>query len=54
VKKGDMLSTFLFGGSDIVMVFERASNVNVTAAVGVHYSIRSQYAYSNIARLRKV
>lgn len=54
VKKGDMLSTFLFGGSDIVMVFERESNVNVTAAVGVHYPIRSQYAYSNIARLRKV
>jgi len=54
VRKGDMLSTFLFGGSDIVMVFERESNVNVTAAVGTHYPIRSQYAYSNIARLRKV
>ena len=54
VKKGDMLSTFLFGGSDIVMVFERESNVNITAQVGVHYPIRSQYAYSNIARLKKV
>jgi phosphatidylserine decarboxylase len=54
VKKGDMISTFLFGGSDIVMVFERESNVNVTAQVGVHYPIRSQYAYSNIARLGKV
>ena len=53
VRKGDMLSTFLFGGSDIVMVFQRESNVNVTAAVGVHYPIRSQYAYANLAKLRK-
>ena len=37
-----------------VMVFERESNVNITAQVGVHYPIRSQYAYSNIARLKKV
>ena len=54
VKKGDMLSTFFFGGSDIVMVFERQSNVNITAQVGVHYPIRSQYAYANIAKLLKV
>jgi phosphatidylserine decarboxylase len=51
VKKGDMISSFLFGGSDIVMVFERQSNVNITAQVGVHYPIRSQYAYANIAKL---
>lgn len=54
VKKGDMISTFLFGGSDIVVVFERQANVNITAAVGVHYPIRSQYAYSNIAELVNV
>ena len=36
VSKGEMISTFLFGGSDIVMVFERQSNVNITATVGVH------------------
>ena len=54
VKKGDMMSTFLFGGSDIVMVFERESNVNITAQVGVHYPIRSQYACANIAKLKKV
>jgi phosphatidylserine decarboxylase len=54
VKKGDMISTFLFGGSDIVMVFERQSNVNITATVGVHYPIRSQYAYSNIINLLEV
>ncbi len=51
VKKGDMISTFLFGGSDIVLVFERQSNVNITATMGVHYPVRSQYAYSNIAEL---
>ena len=45
-----MISTFLFGGSDIVMVFERKSNVDITAKVGVHYPIRSQYAISNINR----
>lgn len=51
VAKGEMISTFLFGGSDIVMVFERQSNINITATVGVHYPIRSQYAYSNIDKL---
>lgn len=51
VKKGDMISTFLFGGSDIVLVFERQSNVNITAQVGVHYPVRSQYAYANIGKL---
>ena len=51
VEKGDMMSTFLFGGSDIVVVFERQSNVNITATVSVHYPVRSQYAYANIARL---
>lgn len=51
VAKGEMISSFLFGGSDIVMVFERQSNVNITANVGVHYPVRSQYATSNIAKL---
>ncbi len=51
VQKGDMISTFLFGGSDIVMVFERRTNVQITSTVGVHYPVRSQYAYANIAQL---
>lgn len=46
--KGEMFSFFQFGGSDIVTVFERKANMNVTANVGVHYPIRSQYAVSNI------
>lgn len=48
--KGEMLSFFQFGGSDCVMVFERRTNVNVTASVNVHYPVRSQYAISNINR----
>lgn len=46
-----MISSFLVGGSDIVLVFERQSNVNITAQVGVHYPVRSQYAYANISKL---
>jgi len=50
LKKGEMFSFFQFGGSDIVTVFERRANVNITAAVGVHYPVRSQFAVSNINR----
>jgi phosphatidylserine decarboxylase len=51
VSKGDMISTFLFGGSDIVTIFERRANVDITASVGVHYPVRSQLAHANIAKL---
>jgi phosphatidylserine decarboxylase len=51
LKKGEMFSFFQFGGSDIVTVFERKANINVTANVGVHYAIRSQFAFSNIGAL---
>lgn len=51
VDKGEMMSSFLFGGSDIVMVFERRSCINITATAGVHYPIRSQCAYANIDQL---
>jgi phosphatidylserine decarboxylase len=54
IEKGDMISSFLFGGSDIVLVFERRSAMNITAQVGVHYPVRSQYAYSNIADLLEI
>jgi glyoxylase-like metal-dependent hydrolase (beta-lactamase superfamily II) len=49
--KGDMISIFRFGGSDIVMVLERRSNVQITSTVGAHYPIRSQYACANIAQV---
>jgi phosphatidylserine decarboxylase len=54
IKKGDMFSSFLFGGSDIVMVFERKSSINITATPAVHYPIRSQLAVSNIDKLMDV
>ncbi|NEO86526.1 MAG: phosphatidylserine decarboxylase [Spirulina sp. SIO3F2] len=52
LKKGEMFSFFQFGGSDFVMVFERQANVDITAAVNVHYPVRSQCAISNINELR--
>ena len=48
VEKGEMFSYFQFGGSDFVMVFERDANVDITAEVGIHYPIRSQFGVSNI------
>jgi hypothetical protein len=36
LRKGEELGYFQFGGSDFVMVFERASNVQLTSAIGVH------------------
>ncbi len=36
LRKGEELGYFQFGGSDFVMVFERASNVHLTSRVGVH------------------
>ena len=47
VEKGQMFSFFQFGGSDCVTVFERKANIDITAQVGVHYPIRSQYAQAN-------
>lgn len=34
--KGEELGYFQFGGSDFVMAFERASNVQLIAQAGVH------------------
>ena len=44
LRKGEEISYFQFGGSDIVMVFERASNVSVTAQPGVHYRVGTRIA----------
>lgn len=54
LQKGEMFSYFQFGGSDIVLVFERNANVNITALAGVHYPIRSQQAIANIKELQSV
>jgi phosphatidylserine decarboxylase len=37
LRKGEEISYFQFGGSDIVMLFEAHSNVCVSAQTGVHY-----------------
>ncbi len=44
VRKGEELSYFQFGGSDIILVFESASNVSFTAQVGVHYKMGTRIA----------
>lgn len=42
--KGEEISYFQFGGSDIVMVFEAGSNVSFTAQPGVHYKVGTKLA----------
>ncbi len=44
LRKGEEISYFQFGGSDIVMLFERASNVSITAQPGVHYKYGTKIA----------
>ncbi len=44
--KGEELGYFQFGGSDFVMVFERASNVQLTGRPNVHYNQGSCIGYA--------
>ena len=44
LRKGEEISYFQFGGSDIVCVFEARSNVSVTAVVGTHYKMGTRIA----------
>jgi phosphatidylserine decarboxylase precursor len=44
LRKGEEISYFQFGGSDIVMLFESASNVSFTAQLGVHYKVGTRIA----------
>ncbi|MBF0544261.1 MAG: phosphatidylserine decarboxylase [Candidatus Riflebacteria bacterium] len=37
LRKGEEISYFQFGGSDIIVLFEASSNVSFTAQQGVHY-----------------
>lgn len=39
VRKGEELSYFQFGGSDIILVFESASNVSLSAQPNLHYKM---------------
>ena len=44
LRKGEEISYFQFGGSDIVLVFEARSNVSITANVGTHYKVGNRIA----------
>jgi hypothetical protein len=42
-KKGDMLGYFLFGGSDIIMLFQGKAGFKITAPVGKHLLVGEKY-----------
>jgi phosphatidylserine decarboxylase len=44
VRKGEELSYFQFGGSDIILLFESSSNVCFTAQANVHYKMGTKIA----------
>ena len=44
VRKGEELSYFQFGGSDIIVLFESASNVCFSAQKGIHYKMGAKIA----------
>lgn len=44
LRKGEEISYFQFGGSDIVMLFEAKSNVSFTAQPGCHYRYETKLA----------
>jgi phosphatidylserine decarboxylase len=44
VRKGEELSYFQFGGSDIILLFEAASNVSITAQLNIHYKMGTRIA----------
>jgi phosphatidylserine decarboxylase len=46
LRKGEEISYFQFGGSDIVMLFEAASNVSFTAQTDVHYKQGTTIAHA--------
>ena len=39
LRKGEELSYFQFGGSDIIVLFEASMNVNLSAKQGQHYKM---------------
>ena len=43
VKKGDPLGYFLFGGSDIILIFSREAGFTMTARAGTHLEMGREY-----------
>lgn len=50
VEKGDMLGCFLFGGSDIVMLFQKGVDFTLTAKEGVHLLMGEEYGRLSLSR----
>jgi len=46
VRKGEELSYFQFGGSDIIVLFESSANVSFTAQPSIHYKMGTRIANS--------
>ena len=44
LRKGEEISYFQFGGSDIVVLFEAKSNVSITAQLQTHYKVGNRIA----------
>ncbi|HEY7770029.1 phosphatidylserine decarboxylase [Longimicrobium sp.] len=44
LRKGEEISYFQFGGSDIIVLFESRSNVSFTAQQGIHYKMGTRIA----------
>ncbi|PKC54467.1 hypothetical protein RhiirA1_142770, partial [Rhizophagus irregularis] len=49
VKKGEEISYFQFGGSDIVLLFQAQSKVKILADKHKHYRVGEQIAIAHIA-----
>ena len=48
VTKGDEISNFYFGGSDIVLVFEEQARIEFVAEIDTHYSVGQKLAVSRV------
>ena len=49
LRKGEELSYFQFGGSDVIVLFEAKSDVRFTAQPGVHYKMGTKIALAGSA-----
>ena len=49
VQKGQEISRFQFGGSDIVMVFQKKANIKFSQELGKHYNFGTAVANATAA-----
>ena len=50
IEKGDPLGYFMFGGSDIVMIFSEDLDFNLTAEADEHYNMGEEYGRIHISK----